>query len=94
MVEMLNNWSFWIALTLVNALVWYIFICYLLYSIRHKVSIYKSGFILLVLCYIGIATCPVVWYGVYLYYTVKLPSPEELMKLQQLGEVVKRILPF
>ncbi|MDO8482387.1 MAG: hypothetical protein Q7S86_01050 [bacterium] len=41
-----------------EAVVWYAFIVYLLYSLTNPVNIYISGLVLLVLMYLGVWICP------------------------------------
>ena len=42
----------------VEAVVWYVFIYYALYSIKNPVNLFVSALILLVLAYIGTISCP------------------------------------
>ncbi len=47
----------WI-LAAVEAIIWYGFICYFLYSIKNSVNIYQSALILLVMAYVAAICCP------------------------------------
>ncbi len=46
---------FW---AIIEAVIWYVFICYFLYTTQNPVDIYASGLILLVLAYAGMMACP------------------------------------
>lgn len=48
---------------ILEALVWYIFIVYFLYSLKNPVNIYISGLILLTLGYVGCLLCPIFRYS-------------------------------
>ena len=49
-----KDWFF----TVVEAVAWYGFIYYALYSIRNPVNLFASALILLALCYIAVLSCP------------------------------------
>ncbi len=51
-----NDWI----LAGIEAVLWYCFIYYSLYSIKHEVNLFQSSFILLVLVYVAICCCPLV----------------------------------
>ncbi len=42
----------------VEAVIWFTFIYYLLYAIKNPVELWKASLILLVLMYLGMASCP------------------------------------
>jgi len=45
-------------LAIVEAIIWYGFICYFLYSIKNPVNIYQSALILLITAYVASMCCP------------------------------------
>jgi len=45
-------------LTIVEAVVWYVFILYTLYAIKNPVDLYVGALVLLILAYIGTISCP------------------------------------
>ena len=49
-----KDWFF----AVVEAVIWFAFIYYALYSIKNPVNLFMSALILLVLAYIGTLTCP------------------------------------
>lgn len=49
-----------ITLALVNAVIWYFFFYYLLYSIKTTINLSQAALILLILFSLGIATCPLI----------------------------------
>lgn len=49
-----NDWMF----AAVDAVLWYAFLYYFLFSVKNSVNLYKSAFILLVLMYAAFIVCP------------------------------------
>ena len=49
-----KDWS----LAVFEAIIWYGFIYYFLYSIKNPVNLYVSALVLIVLIYIGTISCP------------------------------------
>ncbi|MBW2985410.1 hypothetical protein KY313_02030 [Candidatus Woesearchaeota archaeon] len=49
-----SDWT----LSIVEAIIWFFFLYYLLFSIKNEVNLWMSAFILLVLAYVGTITCP------------------------------------
>ena len=49
-----KNWF----LVIFEAIVWYGFVYYLLYSIKNSVNLYISSLVLLTLIYVGTISCP------------------------------------
>jgi len=47
----------------VEAVIWFFFVYYLLYSIKNPVNLWVSALILLVLAYAGTITCP--WFRMF-----------------------------
>ena len=48
------------ALATIEAGIWYVFLYCFLYSIKHKVNLFASAFVLLVLIYIAAFCCPLI----------------------------------
>jgi hypothetical protein len=46
---------FW---TVVEAVIWYFFIYYLLFAVQNEVNLWTASLVLLVLAYLGTITCP------------------------------------
>lgn len=47
-------------LALVEAALWYVFIYYFLFSIKHDVNLFQSALSLLVIAYLASISCPLV----------------------------------
>jgi hypothetical protein len=47
----------------VNAVIWFFFVYYLLYSIKNPVNLWTSSLVLLILAYAGTITCP--WFRMF-----------------------------
>ncbi len=41
-----------------EAIVWYVFIYYFIYTIKNPVNLYVSALVLIILAYLGAITCP------------------------------------